>query len=148
MEKKMKRNLKIEKLNHRNMMTADICFPAPQPEECGEPTWHNYAEPTDVNDSGETTVLDALVVLNEMAIGEYTDEENSYTLVDPSSVDHPEIYYDVNNDGRGTALDALLVLNYLARQQNSYGESEQFPVVEYNTDLIMKEEKTWLFQPL
>ena len=145
MEKKMKRNLKIEKLNHRNMMTADICFPAPQPEECGEPTWHNYAEPTDVNDSGETTTLDALIIINEIARGQYTDAENDYVLVDPSSVDHPEIYYDVNNDGRGTALDALLVLNYLARQQNSYGESEQFPVVEYNADLIMKEEKTWLF---
>lgn len=145
----MKRNLKIEKLNHRNMMTADICFPAPQPEECGEPTWHNYAEPTDVNDSGETTTLDALIIINEIARGQYTDAENDYVLVDPSSVDHPEIYYDVNNDGRGTALDALLVLNYLARQQNSYGESEQFPVVEYNADLIMKEEKTWLlYQPL
>lgn len=142
------RNLRFEKLNQRNLMTADICFPAPQPEECGEPTWHNYTKPTDVNNDGETTTLDALVILNEMARGQYTDTENDYVLVDPSSVDHPEIYYDVNNNGRATALDALLVLNYLARQQNSYGESEQFPIVEYNTDTIMKEEKTWLYQPL
>jgi len=128
------------------MMTADICFPAPQPEECGEPTWHNYTEPTDVNDKGETTVLDALIILNEMAKGEYTDSENGYELVDPSSVNHPEIYYDVNNDGRGTALDALLVLNYLARQQNS--ESEQVLITESNTDIIMKKEEKWLSQPL
>jgi len=145
----MKRKLKIEKLSQRNMMAADICFPAPQPEECGEPTWHNYAEPTDVNGKGETTTLDALLIINEIARGQYTDAENNYVLVDPSSVNHPEIYYDVNNDGRGTALDALLVLNYLATQQNSYGESEQFPIVEYNTDTIMKEEKIWLsYQPL
>ena len=128
------------------MMTADICFPAPQPEECGEPTWHNYTEPTDVNDKGETTVLDALIILNEMVKGEYTDSENGYELVDPSSVNHPEIYYDVNNDGRGTALDALLVLNYLARQQNS--ESEQVLITESNTDIIMKKEEKWLSQPL
>lgn len=131
------------------MMAADICFPAPQPEECGEPTWHNYAEPTDVNNQGETTVLDALIILNEMALGKYTDSQESYELVDPASVDpHPEVFYDVNNDGRASALDALLVLNYLARQQNSYGESEQLPIVEYNTDTIMKEEKIWLSQPL
>ena len=143
------RNLRFEKLNQRNMMAADICFPASQPEECGEPTWHNYEEPTDVNNQGETTVLDALVILNEMERGKYTDNQNNYQLVDPAGVDpHPELFYDVNNDGRASALDALLVLNYLARQQNSYGESEQFPIVEYNTDTIMKEEKTWLYQPL
>jgi len=132
------------------MMAADICFPAPQPEECGEPTWHNYAEPTDVNNQGETTVLDALIILNEMALGKYTDSQESYELVYPASVDpHPEVFYDVNNDGRASALDALLVLNYLARQQNSYGEGEQYPVAQYNTDSIMKEEETWLsYQPL
>ncbi len=131
-------------------MTADICFPALQPEECGEPTWHNYAEPTDVNNQGETTVLDALVILNEMARGKYTDSQNNYQLVDPASVDpHPELFYDVNNDGRASALDALLVINYISRQQNSHSEGEQYPVIQYNTDTIMKEEKTWLsYQPL
>lgn len=153
------RNLRFEKLNQRNLMTADICFPALQPEECGEPTWHNYAEPTDVNNQGETTVLDALVILNEMARGKYTDSQNNYQLVDPASVDpHPELFYDVNNDGRASALDALLVINYISRQQNSHGEGElpitdgsgqQVVPVTYFHDQSMREEETWLsYQPL
>lgn len=154
----MKKRLSFEVLESKKMMAGDICFPSPDPDVCGDPTWHNYPVPTDVNNSGKTTALDALLIINEAARGTYTDSENQFQLVDPATVDnHPEIYYDVNNDGRGSALDALLVINQIAREQISNGEAEipitngtgqQIVPVSYFYDQSMKEEEQWLYQPL
>lgn len=67
--------------------------------------WRNRVIPTDVNGDGETTVLDALLVLNRRsAIGSpdlpaVSDHQRDTSLV------------DVNGDNRVSALDALWVLN-------------------------------------
>ncbi len=155
----MKRKLKFETLESKKMLAGDVCFPSVEPDGCGEPTWHNVNIPTDVNNSGKTTAFDALLIINEMARGSYTDSENHFELVDPATVDpHPELYYDVNNDGRGSALDALIVINQLAREYNSHGEGElpindgsgqQVVPATYFHDQSMREEETWLsYQPL
>ena len=129
----MKRKLKFETLESKRLLAGDA-------------TWHNEDAPTDVNDNGETTALDALLIINEMARGTYTDSQNNYQLVDPATVDpHPQKFYDVNNDGRASALDALLVINHIAREQNSHGEGEVVAPT-YFTDHIMKEDEEWRFQ--
>lgn len=146
----MKRKLKFETLESKKMLAGDVVE---------EPTWHNEDLPTDVSGNGATTAFDALLIINEMARGTYTDAENHFQLVDPASVDpHPELFYDVNNDGRGSALDALIVINQIAREYNSHGEGElpitdgsgqQVVPVTYFHDQSMREEETWLsYQPL
>jgi hypothetical protein len=117
------RKLKIEKLEVKRLMTADVCFPAEPPEQCGNPTWHNVIRPTDVNNSGETTVFDALLIINELEIKKYEDPDNEPFLIDAALADpHPDLYYDVNNNDKTTALDALLVLNHIAIIQDGEGE--------------------------
>ncbi|MGB7327793.1 MAG: choice-of-anchor Q domain-containing protein, partial [Rubripirellula sp.] len=75
----------------------------------------NIFEPTDTNASGETTALDALVVINEL------DREGD---AEGEQVQSPlGTFLDVNRDDRVSALDALLVINHLARQSVSIGGS-------------------------
>ncbi len=148
-----KRELKFEALCQRNMLAGDVCFPSVEPDECGEPTWHNVNLPTDVDNSGKTTALDALLIINEVDRGTYTDSQNGFELVDPATVDpHPNLYYDVNNDGKGSTLDALLVINQLARERNSLegelpitnGTGQQIIPISYLHDEVVKEEQ-WLY---
>ena len=67
---------------------------------------HNLGNPFDVDDNGEGTTLDALLILNYINIH------------GPGSVtpDIADLYYDVNGDGLVTALDVLLLINELNRQ--------------------------------
>ena len=67
---------------------------------------HNLDNPFDVDDNGEGTTLDALLILNYINIH------------GPGSVtpDIADLYYDVNGDGLVTALDVLLLINELNRQ--------------------------------
>ena len=131
--------MRFEKLENRNMMAGDVCFPSEVPDECGDPTWHNVAIPTDVSNNGQTTAFDALLIINEMNRNSYTDPNNGFKLVDPAVVDnHPEIYYDVNNDGRGSALDALNVINQIARERN-LAEAEQSVPISYFDDFYKDE---------
>ncbi|MDA8745204.1 dockerin type I domain-containing protein [Rubripirellula amarantea] len=88
--------------------------------------WHNIASPSDVNNNGEVTAGDALVIINELARGSYSDMATG-VLNDPTSVDPwPGFYYDQNDDGSVTALDALRVINQLARISNDGSSEAEF----------------------
>ena len=67
---------------------------------------HNPDNPFDVDDNGEGTTHDALLILNYI---------NTHG---PGSVtpDIAELYYDVNGDGLVTALDVLLLINEINRK--------------------------------
>jgi len=85
--------------------------------------WQNLIEITDVDASGNTTVLDALLVIIEAESRMYSDPISS-ALNDPLSVGAwPGRYFDVSRDGRVTALDALRVLNLLAIIGSGEGEA-------------------------
>jgi hypothetical protein len=84
--------------------------------------WHHFFRPNDINNNGEVTAVDALVIINELARQAFSDTNG--LLVDPLSVTlWPGIYYDQNGDGRVSALDALRVINTLNRE-DSGGEGE------------------------
>ncbi|OUX52292.1 MAG: hypothetical protein CBE43_01010 [Rhodopirellula sp. TMED283] len=85
--------------------------------------WRNFLAPTDVDASGTTTVLDALLIITEAGTNAYSDA-NTSVLNDPLTVESwPGRYFDVSRDGRITALDALLVLNFLALIGSGEGEA-------------------------
>ncbi|TVP99058.1 MAG: protein containing Planctomycete extracellular domain protein [Planctomycetaceae bacterium] len=78
--------------------------------------WNNPSDPFDVNDDGEVTPLDALVVLNEIA-------RNGSRILGTSAPITP--FIDTNDDGEVTPLDALIVLNEIARRNRiGVGEGE------------------------
>lgn len=86
--------------------------------------WQNMAQPGDVNNSGDVTANDALVIINELAARVFSDRETR-VLVDPAGVDPwPNFYFDQNGDGQVSALDALRVINQLAQIDSGGGESE------------------------
>ena len=80
------------------MLTADVVE-----------AWNNTSEPLsvfDVNQNGEVTSLDALLVINYLARAELSDGTGSPNVT---------YRYDVNDSGTVTALDALQVINAMAR---------------------------------
>ncbi|MFK8112781.1 MAG: GEVED domain-containing protein [Rubripirellula sp.] len=79
----------------------------------GSNGWNNFLQSSDVNNNGEITALDALVIINELGAQGFSDENG--VLVDPASVTNFPDFYDQNNDLKVTALDALRVINELAR---------------------------------
>ncbi len=71
--------------------------------------FHNEDEPYDVNDDGDVTALDALLIVNYL---------NTYGPGEVGFGD-PGYGYDVNGDGAVTALDALLIVNELNQLESS-----------------------------
>jgi hypothetical protein len=89
--------------------------------------WQNLAQPSDVNNDGNVTSVDALRIINELARRVFSDPVNA-ELADPSDVSPwPNVYFDQNGDRKATALDALRVINELARRANGAGEGESLP---------------------
>ncbi len=82
----------------------------------GESPLHNTFLPTDVNDDGFVSAIDALVVINALSRGGVGEGE--------SAADEPFYFYDVNGDANVTALDALIVINRLNNPGSSGGEGE------------------------
>lgn len=77
---------------------------------------HNDAFPTDVNNDGATSALDALVILNYLnRFG--TDFLATLT----AALEH---YIDVNNDGNVSAVDALCIINSIAGGTHSVAQAE------------------------
>ncbi|MEM1070355.1 MAG: dockerin type I domain-containing protein, partial [Planctomycetota bacterium] len=74
----------------------------------------NPVSRTDVNNDRNTTALDALRVINQLA--------RSSGDPDAPIPANSQAFLDVNNDGQVTALDALQVINALARQNQADGE--------------------------
>ncbi|WP_442506481.1 Calx-beta domain-containing protein [Novipirellula sp. SH528] len=75
----------------------------------------NIVQRTDVNGSGETTSMDALLVINQLGRQGGASGE---------AVASTGRFYDVNADGRVSALDALQVINRLQIAQTSRATSE------------------------
>ena len=74
---------------------------------------HNAELPGDVNENGEVSATDALVVINDLS------RYSTRTL----TWDDPSVFkVDVNNDGAVSALDALVVINSLASISSPSGE--------------------------
>ncbi len=70
----------------------------------------NIFRPTDTNASGETTAVDALVIINEL------NRDTNAVVSGEQVALRDTMFMDVNRDSHITALDALLVINYLNRQ--------------------------------
>ncbi len=70
-------------------------------------SYHNSAEPRDVNGDRRIFALDALIIINEI------NANGTHALPSPPVLKEPWRYFDVNNDGRVSALDALIIINYL-----------------------------------
>jgi len=78
--------------------------------------WQNPTNRYDVNNNGDTSPIDALVLINYL---------NSYP-VNPLPLPKPASlpFYDVSGDGNATAEDVLLVINEINRLNLSGGEGE------------------------
>ena len=85
----------------------------------GALSWQNQAMPTDVNDDGVVSPLDALIIINDLILN------GSHLMVPAQPTTTPEFFYDVNNDGSTSPLDALIVINWLmAPEGEGEGEGE------------------------
>ncbi len=80
---------------------------------------------TDVNGSGQTTPLDALLILNRLARAAREGMPGSIP-VEQLLDETPRYFYDVSGNRRVEPLDALLVINEIARRnrERANGEGE------------------------
>ncbi len=79
-------------------------------DSSGSRTWHNSANPLDVNNSGTIEPLDVNVIVTELTNVPNSDPVSGF-LRPPPSGQHP--YIDTNNDGYAAPIDALIVINHL-----------------------------------
>jgi hypothetical protein len=115
-----RRPLSIECLEERQLLAIDSVSP-----------WHNAVLPTDVNQDGRTTALDAIAIINQLnQYGSYRLASVERMLAAASlpgtstadgtsaaAASAPNLMYDVNNDGILSALDAMIVINQINQQQ-------------------------------
>ena len=103
------RRLRTEWLESRQLMAGDL-------------VQHNAFNPEDVNDDGECTPLDALLVINELRARGQTAAATARPT-----------FSDVNNDGIRSPIDALTIINRLNRRggtpNNSNNPATQGPVL-------------------
>lgn len=104
----MGRRLRTESLETRTLLAADVM--------------HNVDLATDVDDSGQTTPMDALHVINELN----TSGIRSLKTGTPPRI--LGLYYDVFKDDHITPMDALTVLNALQAE----GEHDE------NIDVVIR----------
>jgi hypothetical protein len=79
--------------------------------------WVNPNQIDDVNDDGEVTALDALLIINEMSRRGGDESLSADRALG-------EFYYDVTGDGEISALDALRVINAIGRERAVAIDSE------------------------
>jgi hypothetical protein len=77
--------------------------------------WQNVIRVGDVNNNGEVTANDALVIINELAARRFSDGTTNVLNDAVTVAQWPNQYFDQNGDGSATGLDALRVINELAR---------------------------------
>ena len=75
--------------------------------------WHNSIMPTDVNLDARTSPLDALLIINQLAIVDFVGVDGRYFF--SGSADSLDSLYDVNGDGFMSTLDCVTVLNELVQ---------------------------------
>jgi hypothetical protein len=85
----------------------------------------NQRLPQDVNNDGQVSPIDALLIINQMNRADLTGEGEAVG----GGQTQPKYYTDVNGDNLTTALDALQVINYLKRMFDSQGNGEQVILV-------------------
>jgi Bacterial Ig domain/Dockerin type I domain/SdrD B-like domain len=105
-----KRTLHSEALEKRNLMAADVALN------------HNYLNQFDVNNDGQVTPVDALVVMNTVrrqAVG-----RGGESVAEMTVSGNQRFFPDVDNDGDIVPLDALTVINALRR---GAGETDTVP---------------------
>ncbi|QDV45053.1 peroxidase [Stieleria neptunia] len=90
--KARRRPLRGETLEGRRLLAADF-----------DGFRHNVFDAEDVNDDGEVSAVDALIIINS---------------INRDGGDDAQRFTDVNNDGRRSALDALRVINRIGRDRN------------------------------
>ncbi|NND98781.1 MAG: DUF11 domain-containing protein [Pirellulaceae bacterium] len=76
----------------------------------------NLLQPTDVNGSGQTTLVDALAVMSRLDVLASVSGESSSV---PSG-----FFYDVSGDGNVTPMDLLQILNYLNEKHLDIGSAQ------------------------
>ncbi len=77
---------------------------------------NNLLQPTDTNGDGQTSALDALLIINAL--------NNDGGSGEPGLASRPGFFGDVNDDGQITAIDALRVINQLNARASVAGQSE------------------------
>ncbi len=83
--------------------------------------FQNTKLPVDVDDSGDATPLDALIIINSLNL----HGSQVLTLEKGEGEKSDRIYVDVNGDGVISSIDALLVINELNRPERASGEGEE-----------------------
>ncbi len=101
-----KRFLMVESLEARKLLASD---------------WNNALDRLDVNDSGDITPLDALLVINRLNF------EGSRLLTEKRAPSAPHV--DVNGDGLQAPIDALIVINHI----NAFGSGVRLLRDQTNT---------------
>ena len=99
----MQSNGSQRRTSHRTCSTAQIGSLRKSSAICRGPLelfQHNQFDPEDVNNDGEISPVDALIVINSMKRSSVSDREH---------------FIDVNNDGFRSPLDVLMVINRLSR---------------------------------
>lgn len=81
------------------------------------PPFHNAALPYDVDNSGDVSPIDALILIN------YLNQVGSRLPTPPVPPEKPAYFLDVTGSGSVTPLDVLMVINYL-NQQAQQGSQE------------------------
>ncbi len=77
----------------------------------GDTVQHNFFDAEDVNDDGQCSPVDALLIINELGSRQSNAARATFS--------------DVNNDGLRTPVDALMVINRLSRRGNGSAVTNQ-----------------------
>lgn len=83
----------------------------------GSGEYFNSSNPTDVNNDGFTSPIDALLIINLLNSG-----GGGWLSTGSGEGEPGKYYYDTNNDGKATASDALKVINGLMNKGSGEGE--------------------------
>jgi hypothetical protein len=87
--------------------------------------WSNPVDPVDVDNSGDVSALDALIVINML-----NSPKGSHKLPPPTSARPIDYFYDTNGDGDVSPIDVLVVINHLnSRPLAQGGEGESVELV-------------------
>ncbi len=91
--------------------------------------WQNLIQASDVDNSGDVSARDAILIINELGRRSFSDPDTHQIIAPLEVASWPGNYYDQNGDGRISALDALRVINSLEVETVvAEGESSQIPL--------------------
>lgn len=86
------------------------------------PAFQNPRNPLDVDNDGDVSPLDVLMIINDIEANRFRDL--------PNDVEETAPYIDTNGNGRLDPLDVLEVINYLNRGSGESAEGEQSSVAD------------------